>query len=51
MLTFDDGFADFHDAALPLLPRYGFTATVFVTTGWVADAGARRGRTAARAGC
>jgi peptidoglycan/xylan/chitin deacetylase (PgdA/CDA1 family) len=39
-LTFDDGFADFHQQALPLLRRYGFTATVFVTTGWVADAGA-----------
>lgn len=38
-LTFDDGFADFHHRALPLLGRYGFTATVFVTTGWVADAG------------
>jgi peptidoglycan/xylan/chitin deacetylase (PgdA/CDA1 family) len=39
VLTFDDGFADFHDRALPLLSRYGFTATVFVTTGWMADAG------------
>jgi peptidoglycan/xylan/chitin deacetylase (PgdA/CDA1 family) len=39
VLTFDDGFADFHQRALPLLCRYGFTATVFVTTGWVADAG------------
>lgn len=38
-LTFDDGFADFHDAALPLLDRYGFPATVFVTTGWIAEAG------------
>jgi peptidoglycan/xylan/chitin deacetylase (PgdA/CDA1 family) len=40
VLTFDDGFADFHREALPLLRRYGFTATVFVTTGWIADAGA-----------
>jgi peptidoglycan/xylan/chitin deacetylase (PgdA/CDA1 family) len=39
-LTFDDGFADFHQRALPLLRRYGFTATVFVTTGWIADVGA-----------
>lgn len=40
-ITFDDGFADFHERALPLLQRYGCTATVFVTTGWVADAGRR----------
>jgi peptidoglycan/xylan/chitin deacetylase (PgdA/CDA1 family) len=39
VLTFDDGYADFHSRALPLLDRYGFTATVFVTTGWVQDAG------------
>jgi peptidoglycan/xylan/chitin deacetylase (PgdA/CDA1 family) len=39
VLTFDDGFADFHEKALPVLRRYGFTGTVFVTTGWVADAG------------
>jgi peptidoglycan/xylan/chitin deacetylase (PgdA/CDA1 family) len=39
VLTFDDGFADFHERALPLLRRYGFTATLFVTTGWIADAG------------
>ena len=39
VLTFDDGFADFHREVLPLLRDYGFTATVFVTTGWIADAG------------
>ena len=39
VLTFDDGFADFQDAALPLLQRYGFTGTLFVTTGWIQDAG------------
>ena len=39
VLTFDDGFADFHERALPLLRRYGLTATLFVTTGWIADAG------------
>jgi peptidoglycan/xylan/chitin deacetylase (PgdA/CDA1 family) len=39
VLTFDDGFADFHSTALPLLQRYGFTATVFVTTGWISDIG------------
>jgi peptidoglycan/xylan/chitin deacetylase (PgdA/CDA1 family) len=39
VLTFDDGYEDFHREALPLLDKYGFTATVFVTTGWIADAG------------
>lgn len=29
-LTFDDGYADFGEHALPALDRYGFTATVFV---------------------
>jgi peptidoglycan/xylan/chitin deacetylase (PgdA/CDA1 family) len=32
-LTFDDGFADVKDEALPVLERHGFRATVFVTTG------------------
>jgi peptidoglycan/xylan/chitin deacetylase (PgdA/CDA1 family) len=41
VLTFDDGYADFHDTVLPLLDARGFTATLFVTTGWLADAGAR----------
>jgi peptidoglycan/xylan/chitin deacetylase (PgdA/CDA1 family) len=35
VLTFDDGYADFHSRALPLLNRYGHTATVFQTTGWI----------------
>ena len=37
VLTFDDGFEDFHRHAVPALAEYGFTATVFVTTGWVQD--------------
>jgi peptidoglycan/xylan/chitin deacetylase (PgdA/CDA1 family) len=41
VLTFDDGYADFHGQALPLLGEYGFSATVFVTTGWVAGVGVR----------
>lgn len=40
VLTFDDGYADFATEALPLLQRFGYPATLFVTTGWVADAGA-----------
>ena len=32
-LTFDDGYADFAEYALPVLQRYGFTATVFVIAG------------------
>ena len=32
-LTFDDGYADFSQHALPVLRRYGFGATVFVIAG------------------
>lgn len=39
VLTFDDGYADFASAAWPVLRRYGFPATVFVTSGWIADSG------------
>jgi peptidoglycan/xylan/chitin deacetylase (PgdA/CDA1 family) len=35
LLTFDDGFADVHDRALPLLAGHGVTATLYVTTGWI----------------
>jgi peptidoglycan/xylan/chitin deacetylase (PgdA/CDA1 family) len=46
VLTFDDGYADFHSQALPVLEKFGFTATVFVTTGWIADAGKHAAGTA-----
>jgi peptidoglycan/xylan/chitin deacetylase (PgdA/CDA1 family) len=46
VLTFDDGFADFHDRALPVLQEYRFTATLYVatafvegTSGWLHGAG------------
>ena len=34
-LTFDDGFASVHDAALPILRDAGAPATLFLTTGWL----------------
>ena len=37
VITYDDGFADLHETALPLLSRYHFTATVYITTGWIQD--------------
>jgi peptidoglycan/xylan/chitin deacetylase (PgdA/CDA1 family) len=41
VLTFDDGYGDFHRRAMPALDHYGCTATVFVTTGWLQDADMR----------
>ena len=35
VLTFDDGYADFIEEALPIMVEQGFPATVFVTTGWL----------------
>jgi peptidoglycan/xylan/chitin deacetylase (PgdA/CDA1 family) len=37
VLTFDDGYADFFTEALPVLKRYDFTATVYVTTAFIND--------------
>jgi peptidoglycan/xylan/chitin deacetylase (PgdA/CDA1 family) len=35
MLTFDDGYADNYFVALPILKKYGFTATFYIITGLV----------------
>lgn len=35
LITFDDGLADFFTNALPILQKYGFPATLYVTTGFV----------------
>jgi peptidoglycan/xylan/chitin deacetylase (PgdA/CDA1 family) len=39
VLTFDDGYGDFYSQGLPLIKQNDFTATVFVTTGWVGKEG------------
>jgi peptidoglycan/xylan/chitin deacetylase (PgdA/CDA1 family) len=35
VITFDDGYADNHDIALPILQRHGLTASFFVATGFL----------------
>jgi peptidoglycan/xylan/chitin deacetylase (PgdA/CDA1 family) len=37
VITFDDGYSDFHRHAFPILNRYGFTATVFLPTAYISD--------------
>lgn len=34
-ITFDDGYADNHQVAMPILRKHGLTATFFVTTGYL----------------
>ena len=34
-ITFDDGYADNHDVAMPILRRHGLTATFFIATGFL----------------
>ena len=35
VITFDDGYADNHEVALPILQRHGLTATFYVATGFL----------------
>lgn len=35
VITFDDGYADNHDVALPILQRHGLVATFYVATGFL----------------
>ena len=37
VLTFDDGFADFHTNALPVLTHHDFVATLYLTVGFIGD--------------
>ncbi len=35
VITVDDGYADMHDVAFPILKKHGLPATLFVTTGFI----------------
>ncbi len=35
LITFDDGFADVYNNALPIMEKYGFKGTVFIISGYI----------------
>jgi peptidoglycan/xylan/chitin deacetylase (PgdA/CDA1 family) len=35
VLTFDDGFRNFYDEAMPVLEKHGFTATAFIVSDYI----------------
>ena len=37
VITFDDGYLNFHSEAFPVLSLFGFSATVFLPTGFIDD--------------
>jgi peptidoglycan/xylan/chitin deacetylase (PgdA/CDA1 family) len=37
VITFDDGYADFYDSALPVLIEFGFTAMMYIVTGFTRE--------------
>lgn len=37
IITFDDGFRDFHTEAFPILEQHGFTASMFLPTAYIGD--------------
>jgi peptidoglycan/xylan/chitin deacetylase (PgdA/CDA1 family) len=43
VLSFDDGFRDFHEVVLPALVRHGMPATLYLATGFVDAGDARSG--------
>lgn len=48
VLTFDDGFADFHETALPILTKYRLAATLYVVSGYVRSTSRQVDRAGAR---